>query len=60
MGGEDHRPRAEYQKVYEILIRADDRGRSRDRAPVIIHPRMNENPISGVLTYSGDRVFTFS
>ena len=38
MGGEDHRPRAEYQKVHEILIRADDRGRSKERAPVIIHP----------------------
>lgn len=38
MGGKDHCPRAEYQKVHEILIRADDMGRSKDRDRVISHP----------------------
>ena len=33
MGGEDHRPRAEYQKVHEILIRADDRGQIEGPCP---------------------------
>lgn len=38
MGGKDHYPRAADQAVYEILIRADDRGGAQDRDRVISHP----------------------